>query len=146
MLFRSKPDNPEYLEQMKKTVAELKLEDKVTIISHFISQKEKLELLSKSLGCLYIPYHEDSYGYVTMESYQGKKPVISCTDSGDTYVLVKDKQTGFLVDSTPQTIAESIDKLYNDKKLAQRLGEDGYDHLTSLKITWENVVNKLSSA
>jgi len=145
LIIAGNPDDIFYLHEMSKTVKNLKLNKKVKIIPTFISQKEKIDLLSKCLGCVYTPYKEDSYGYVTMESYQAKKPVISCTDSGDIDVLVKDNQTGFLTEPTPQSIAKAIDMLFTNKKLAKRFGENGFELLQSLDITWKNVINKLIS-
>lgn len=146
LLIVGKPDEYIYLKQMTGLIKKLDLQKRVKIIHNFISQQSKLDLLSKCLGCVYIPYKEDSCGYVTMESYQAKKPVISCTDSGDTDLLVKNRITGFLTKPTPQSIAKAMDELYTNKKLSKKLGEKGYHQLNSLHLSWENIIKKLISS
>jgi glycosyltransferase involved in cell wall biosynthesis len=103
-----------------------------------------VEWFRQALGCAYIPYDEDSYGYVTLESYLSRKPVITCTDSGGTDALVKDGVTGCLVASEPRALATAMDSLYADRQRARRMGEDGFDLVQALRINWDNVIEKLT--
>ena len=84
-------------------VDKYKLKDRVTIIDQYISQARKADLFASALGCIYIPYEEDSYGYVTLEAYHARKPVITCADSGGTDVVVLDGKTGFMVPPDPKS-------------------------------------------
>ena len=45
--------------------------------------------VERCLAVAYIPYDEDSYGYVTLEACLAKKAVITCTDSGGIDALVR---------------------------------------------------------
>lgn len=144
LIIAGSPDSKSDLEYIVSLVEKNKLENKVKIIGNFISQEEKAEFFANSLGNIYIPFDEDSYGYVTLEAYHSKKPVISCTDSGGTDVVVKDGITGFMVEPEAKAIAEAMDKLYFDKKLAQKMGESGLENLFSLNITWDNVIERLT--
>lgn len=119
-------------------------EKKVEIIDRFISEEEKVKLFSSCLGCIYIPYGEDSYGYVSLESYFAKKPVITCTDSGDTTVLVKDNYSGFVVSPDPKEIAKAMDTLYYDKKKARNMGERGMNIIQDLNISWDYIIKRLT--
>lgn len=143
LIIAGHPDTSNDLVHIENIVKENNLQDKVKIIGKFISQEEKFDLFAKSLGSIYIPYDEDSYGYVTLESYHSKKPVITCYDSGGTDVVVKNGQTGFVVSPDPKEIASAMDKLYLNKELAKELGHNGLDHLISLGITWDNVIERL---
>lgn len=144
LVLAGHPETRDYIESLRNLVFTQKLEEKVTILSDFISQEEKRAYFADCLGTIYIPFDEDSYGYVTLESYHSLKPVISCTDSGGTDVVVKDQITGFMVAPDPVAIAAAMDKLYTDKMNAQKMGEEGLRHLSTLGITWENVINKLT--
>jgi glycosyltransferase involved in cell wall biosynthesis len=119
------------------------VKDKVTYINKFITQEEKAELFAKSLANIYIPFDEDSYGYVTLEAYHSKKPVITCTDSGGTDVVVLNEKTGYMTPPTPEALGEAMDKLYENKKNAQEMGEAGLKNLGELGISWENVIERL---
>ncbi|WP_251555327.1 glycosyltransferase family 4 protein [Neobacillus muris] len=144
LLIAGNPESEHDMKQMQAQIHQYGLKDKVTIISQFISQEQKVNFFAKCLGCLYIPFHEDSYGYVTLEAYHSQKPVITCTDSGGTDVLVKDHLTGFVVPPEPQAIAEAMDKFYINKKRTEEMGKLGLEHIRSLNISWENVVRRLT--
>ena len=107
------------------------------------ADEEKIELFANSLGCVYIPLDEDSYGYVLLEAYHSRKPAITCNDSGGTLEIVEDSINGFINSSDPRAIAESFDKLRYDKVLAKKMGEAGHEKILSMNITWDNVIGKL---
>jgi glycosyltransferase involved in cell wall biosynthesis len=133
----------EYLNQLKKLVHENNLEKRVELRNQWISEKEKIDLHANALGTIYIPYQEDSCGFVSMEALYSGKPVISCTDSGGTRELVQDTINGFMVEPTPQAIAEALDKLYNDKNMAEHMGKAGLDDINQRDITWPSTIGKL---
>lgn len=144
LIVAGSPDVKEDLELIESIVKSNHLESKVKIISKFITEEDKANLFANALGCTYIPYDEDSYGYVTLEAYHSKKPVITCSDSGGTDVVVIDGVTGFIVEPEPKALAEAMDNLYEDKKMAERMGRSGLDHILSLNITWNNVIERLT--
>jgi glycosyltransferase involved in cell wall biosynthesis len=143
LVVAGSPDNEEELRFVEGIIEKNNLGGKVKLISTFISQQEKADWFAGALGNIYIPYDEDSYGYVTLEAYHSKKAVISCTDSGGTKDVVFDDETGYMVAPDPRAIAEAMDKLYQDKAHAQALGEAGWERLETMGITWDNVMRRL---
>lgn len=129
---------------IKELIEKYELREKVTFVNRFISEQEKVDLFKDCLACLYIPYEEDSYGYVSLEAFQSKKAVISCTDSGGTDIVVATDKTGYLVQPTPEALAEAMDKLYENKKRAREMGHNGLPRLHELGISWENVVERFT--
>jgi len=120
------------------------LEERIEFVDRFITEEEKAAWFSRALACAYIPYDEDSYGYVTLESYLSRKPVITCDDSGGIHELVKDGGTGRIVPAEPRAIAAAMDELYHDKPLARRMGEAGHSLAQSLNINWDRVIEALT--
>ena len=97
-------------------------------------------------GCravLFAPYQED-YGYVTLEAFLSRKPVITARDSGGTLEFVSDGVNGYVCDPTPDALAAAVDRLGADAALAASLGERG--HGVAANITWDNVVERLTEA
>ena len=139
------PETPSDREAVERVIREQALEGRVDFLPHFISEKEKAVLFSKALGCVYTPYDEDSYGYVTLEAYHSRKPVITCRDSGGTLILVRDGHTGLVSDPTPAALAESMDKLYENRKSSVQMGEAGYERMMALGINWDTVIERLTS-
>lgn len=145
LIIAGLPETDEDLANIKSIIDENDLQERVTVFPHFISEPDKANLFSRALGCAYVPYDEDSYGYVTLEAYHSKKPVITCSDSGGTAIVVKDQLTGYVVNPDPQAIADVMDDLYNDKARARRLGESGFESIQALGISWERVIEKLTA-
>ena len=90
----------------------------------------------------YAPYDED-FGYVTVEAFLSRKPVITTADSGGPLEFVEDGTNGYVAPFEPKNIAEKIDNLFEDKEMAKRMGDLGYKKIKSMNITWDNVIKKL---
>lgn len=145
LIIAGKPDVPAELDRIKSIIEKNKLEDKVEIIGRWISQEEKIELLANSLGCVYIPLEEDSYGYVSLEAYQARKPIITCSDSGGTREIVENGIGGFILPPDPIAIAGAMDTLFYNNNLSKKMGEAGFAKMRSMNISWDHVVKRLTA-
>ena len=145
LVIAGKPETTEYLLELQALISRCGLEDRVTLMPRFISEAEKVDLLAGALGCIYIPYDEDSYGYVTLEACHARKPVITCHDSGGTSVLVIDGETGYSTAPEPRELADAMDRLYNNKARAREMGEAGFRNMTAVGIGWERVIECLTA-
>jgi glycosyltransferase involved in cell wall biosynthesis len=144
LIVAGKAETKEDAETIKAIVRKRGLQNRVDFIERFITEDEKVEWLSRALACAYIPYDEDSYGYVTLESFLSKKPVLTCLDSGGIHELVKDHITGRIVASNAKALAAAMDALYENKASARRMGESGYDFAQTLDISWDRVIRVLT--
>jgi glycosyltransferase involved in cell wall biosynthesis len=137
------PDSPEQLLPLQETIAEHGLQERVQLIPRWISEEEKAELISRSAGVLYIPFLEDSYGYVTLEAFQAHKPVITCTDSGGTLEIIEDGHNGLIVAPEATALAGAIDSLRANPERAAVMGERAFETLALKEINWDRVVSSL---
>jgi len=145
LLLAGKSESKANSDAIKVAISKGRLEDRVTFLDRFISEEEKVDWFGRALACAYIPYDEDSYGYVTLESLLSKKALITCNDSGGIRELVKDKVTGRVVDASPRALAEAMDGLYYDRAEARQMGEAGYGLVKTLDINWDHVVRVLTA-
>jgi len=118
--------------------------DRVTMRG-FISDQEMVQLYAGALGVCYLPFDED-YGYVTLEGMLAGKPVVVARDSGGAAEFVEHERNGLIVEPDPRAIAESLDQLYSSRDRAHRMGESGREKVLAMKLSWQNVVEKLISA
>lgn len=144
LVIAGNPEDPGYQQQLLRAVKEGRLQDKVKIIDHWISDEEKIDLYAKSLGCIYLPLDEDSYGYPSLEAYHSRKPVITCDDSGGTLEIIQHGMNGYISPPDPQELAGYFDRLHERKGLAAEMGVAGYDRIFDLNISWENVVQRFT--
>jgi glycosyltransferase involved in cell wall biosynthesis len=89
----------------------------------FVSKEELKKLYSNCLAVIYVPIEED-YGYVPVEAAASGKATIGADEGGLKETII-DGKTGFLIkDITPEKIAEKIDLLANNRKLAVKMGKE----------------------
>jgi glycosyltransferase involved in cell wall biosynthesis len=101
-----------------------------------------LALYRDALAVLYPPYDED-FGYVTLEAFLARKPVITAVDSGGPNEFVVDGVNGFVRAPEPEAFAEAVNALARDRRRAASFGDAGYDRART--ITWDGVIEKLVS-
>jgi glycosyltransferase involved in cell wall biosynthesis len=126
-------------------ISEYGLEDRVQLIPRFISEEEKARLLSRALACAYLPYDEDSYGYVTLEAYYSSKPVLTCSDSGGITLVVRNGATGIICEPDARQIAQSMDNFFLDRSQTEKMGKAGHALVQSWNISWDNVIARLTT-
>jgi glycosyltransferase involved in cell wall biosynthesis len=134
----SGPDTPYRLEHYRR---ELGLGDRVVFAGE-VSHEEKVRLYAGALAVFFGPVRED-YGFVTLEAFLSRKPVITCGDSGGPLEFVEDGTNGFVVEPDPQAIADRLDRLYEDRARARSLGEAGYDSYRAKGIGWDAAIERL---
>jgi glycosyltransferase involved in cell wall biosynthesis len=119
----------------------LGLTDRISFLGS-VSDAQLLELYSNALCVVYPPFDED-FGYVTLEAFLARKPVITCSDSGGPNEFVVDGANGFVCDPEPEALADAVNRLARDRRLAATLGNDGFD--AASRVTWDGVIEKLLS-
>jgi glycosyltransferase involved in cell wall biosynthesis len=139
--FAGEADNDAQQAECTKAVRELRLGDRIEWLG-VVSEERKRECYASCLGVVFPPVDED-YGYVTLEAMLSSKPVITCADSGGPLEFVVDNDTGLIADATAQSLACAMDALWADRRRAASMGEAGRQRYRDLKISWENVVEKL---
>ena len=143
LLIAGSPENRSDLERLEQAVRDNGVASKVQIRPVFISDQEKADSMAEALACAYIPYNEDSYGYVTLEAFSASRPVITCDDAGGLLTIVEQGDTGLVAKPDARSLAHCIDLLYRDRTLARRMGENGRQRLQAMGLSWESVIAEL---
>lgn len=125
--------------RLRHMVRELGLEARVQMIGR-VDSPALVEHLAKCRAVAFVPYDED-YGFVTVEAFVARKPVITCTDSGGPIELVRDGVTGTVAAPEPATLAAAIARVMCDQGAAERMGAMAFEAASVL--TWEHSVRQL---
>src|SRR3954466_197225 len=126
---------------VERVAAEMGVADRVEFLGT-TEDRRLLELYAGALAVLYPPFDED-FGYVTLEAFLSRKPVITATDSGGPNEFVVDGLNGFAVAPEPEPIATAINTLARDRSRAASMGDAGFDRART--ITWDGGIEKLVS-
>jgi glycosyltransferase involved in cell wall biosynthesis len=108
-----------------------------------VSDDELLALYATCGAVLFTPADED-YGYVALEAFLSRKPVVTCSDSGGPLEFVEDGVTGRVVEPSGVAVGAAAAALLADAALARRLGDAGFERVRG--ITWEGAVRALLAA
>lgn len=128
--------------ELEKQIARLGIADRVELLG-FVSSEDLVDLYARCRAAYYAPLNED-YGYVTVEAFLSRKPVLTTHDAGGPLEFVTEGESGYVADPEPAAIAAAIDALW---KLPQkRLAEYGATgHARVVGITWDAVIDQLTA-
>jgi len=105
-----------------------------------VDDQRLVDLYAGALAVAFPPYDED-YGYVTLEAFLARKPVITTTDAGGPLEFVEDDVTGLVVAPDAKALGDAIARLAGDRRKAAELGAAGYARART--ITWTGVIERL---
>ncbi len=108
-----------------------------------VSDERLIDFYANALAVPFVPVRED-YGMVTVEAFRARKPVITCSDSGEPAHMVLDGRTGFICAAEPKALAEKITWLYDHPKEAAEMGAKGEASVSH--ILWDKVAGRLLGA
>ena len=124
---------------LEHAIAARGLSRRVQMIGH-VDDHQLLEHLSRCRAVCFPPYDED-YGFVTVEAFASRKPVITCTDSGGAAELVAEGVTGKVCAPRPQALATALREVMDDADLAERMGQAGLEQVS--RLTWDAALRHL---
>jgi glycosyltransferase involved in cell wall biosynthesis len=124
---------------VERLAAERGVADRITFLGS-VGDDDLVGLYAGALAVAYPPFDED-FGYVTLEGFLARKPVITCADSGGPNEFVRNGVNGFVCQPDPVEIAAAVNRLAADRRLAAELGDAG--HAVASTITWDGVIERL---
>jgi len=124
---------------LERLASELGVATRVTFAGR-VSDDEAIAHYARCRAVVFPPLQED-FGFVTVEAFASRKPVITCRDSGGPAELVQDGVSGVVCDPSPDALASAMRALADDPALAERMGAAAYD--TGARLTWPETVRQL---
>ena len=132
-----------YARELVKLASSSKLKARVHFDNRWISEEEKVDILSKCLAAAYVPLDEDSYGYPSLEASHASKPILTTSDSGGVLELVTHGYNGLISAPDPKALADAMDQLYRDRVNTREMGLNAARRISELKIDWQHVLARL---
>jgi glycosyltransferase involved in cell wall biosynthesis len=122
-------------------IARHALKDRVTLTGR-LSDADLLMHLARCRAVCFAPVAED-YGFVTVEAFASRKPVVTCVDSGGPAELVADGVSGFVCEPTADSLASRLRRLSDDATLAERMGAAAFE--SGQRLNWPDTVRALTA-
>lgn len=124
---------------VERVAAQAGVTDRVEFLGS-VDDERLLALYREALAVLYPPFDED-FGYVTLEAFLARKPVVTATDSGGPNEFVVEGVNGFVRPPDADAFAGAINALAADRRRTAAMGEAGGERART--ITWDGVIEKL---
>jgi glycosyltransferase involved in cell wall biosynthesis len=127
--------------ELRKQIARVGVGDRVQLVG-FVSADELVRLYAECRAAYYAPLNED-YGYVTVEAFLSRKPVVTTTDVGGPLEFVTHGETGLVAAPEAGAVADTIDALWSEpQRQLEAWGEAGRSRVAG--ITWDHVIDRLT--
>lgn len=137
-------EDDEYRNRLEARVEELDLADRVELRFGFHPRETIARWVNGARACAYLPYDEDSLGYVAMEAFACGKAIITTTDSGGLLEMVSDA-TGCVAAPDAASLASCLSMLLEYPAVAADLGEAARADWRRRDLTWTATVERLLS-
>jgi glycosyltransferase involved in cell wall biosynthesis len=102
-----------------------------------VSEEQLADLYARCRAVYYAPVDED-FGMVPFEAFLSGKPVVTTTDAGGPLDVVRDRETGRVVEPTAEALGEA---LHIDEGEARSWGEAG--KAIAERVTWDSTIERL---
>lgn len=145
LVIAGPPDSAVDAEQLRELAASEGVQHRVILELRFLARNELAKLVNHSLAVAYLPFDEDSLGYCTMEAFQAAKPVITTKDAGGVLDIVRDDETGRVVEPEVEALASAMAALAGNPRYAARLGLAGRAAMDHEQLNWPSTIEKLLS-
>jgi glycosyltransferase involved in cell wall biosynthesis len=143
LVIAGDPVHADVAEELHRAAAASGAHDRIEFRFGWIPESEKVDLLARCLAVPYLPLDEDSYGYPSLEASHSRKAVITLTDAGGALEFVRDGVEGLVLEPDAAALGAAFDRLYEDRALAEQMGEASHARRAELKIDWDHVIRRL---
>jgi glycosyltransferase involved in cell wall biosynthesis len=142
LLIAGPPDNEAYAEGLRRAVAKFGLENKIELRFGFHPRVNVASWMNNARACAYIPYDEDSLGYVAMEAFAAGKPVLTTADAGGLLEMVTE-DTGAVAAPDARALADALIRLAARPSDAAFRGRAAKASWEARGLTWSATLDRL---
>ncbi|MBV4457362.1 glycosyltransferase family 4 protein [Pseudomonas sp. COR58] len=143
MIIAGPPETPADTQQLHAIIEQFGLQDRVRLDLRFLPRATYVDYVNRALAVAYIPFDEDSLGYVSMEAATARKALITTTDSGGILGLVVPGETGWRAEPSAESLAQAMNAAYENRARTRQYGEGAQTLWNSLGINWPETVEAL---
>lgn len=142
LLIAGPADDAAYAERLRRLIDQHDLAGRVELKLGFHPRRDIAAWVNGAQACVYIPYDEDSLGYVTMEAFAAGRSVLTTSDAGGLLDMV-DEETGVVVEPDVAALASGLRRLTQDPMLTRQRGAAAKAGWAARGITWSDTIEAL---
>lgn len=143
LIIAGPPDTPDDAKTLHQIVEQHGLKDRVKLDLRFLPRQVYADYVNGSAAVAYLPFDEDSLGYVAMEAATAGKALITTTDSGGVLGLVDHEETGWVAEPTAASLAAVMNAVGHDRARTKQYGTAAKEKWLGFHIDWPSTVEAL---
>lgn len=143
LIIAGPPDTPGDAAQLEEIVQRLGLADRVKLDLRFLPRQTYVGYVNHSAAVAYLPFDEDSLGYVAMEAATAAKALITTSDSGGILGLVKHEDTGWVAEPSAESLARVMCSVFDNSARSKQYGHAARLLWGNMGINWPDTVETL---
>jgi len=143
LVIAGPPDEPADAARLVALVEKLGMDDRVQLDLCFLPRETYARYVNGAAAVAYLPFDEDSLGYVAMEAATAGKALISTTDSGGVLGLVRDNETGLVAAPEALSLAQAMTAISQNRRRATDYGAAARELWLDLGISWPATIEAL---
>ena len=105
-----------------------------------VTDAQLVDLYAGAIAVPFVPVQED-YGLVMIEAFNARKPVVTCSDSGEPVHFVKQGVNGFVVEPDVDALAGALTSFIDQPERATEMGERGFQGVAHIR--WDSIATTL---
>jgi glycosyltransferase involved in cell wall biosynthesis len=144
LLIGGPPDTPADGQRLVELTERLGLGDRVKLDLRFLPRRVYADYVNEAAAVACVPFDED-FGYIAVEGATAGKALITTHDSGGVLALVKHKQTGWVAEPEPKSLADAMTSVNADSATTCKLGMAARELWLAMGINWPHTVEALLS-
>jgi glycosyltransferase involved in cell wall biosynthesis len=145
LVIAGPPDTDADGRKLRELAEQLGVADRVSLDLRFLPRSVYAGYVNAASAVAYIPFDEDSLGYVAMEAATAGKALITTGDSGGILGLAKQGLTGWVCEPAPESLAQAMVAACSDEAKTRALGQAAREHWLQMGVSWELTVERLLS-
>lgn len=131
--------------KLRRLIERNELEDRVTLDIGFLTRDCYADYVNNATAVAYLPFDEDSLGYVAMEAATAHKPIITTRDSGGILGLVHPGRTGWVAEPTAQSLSDVMSQVFSNRSRAKSMGDAANALWSGMGVNWPDTIKRLIS-
>jgi len=143
LIIAGPADSPADVAKLHLAAKRARVTDRLLLDIRFLPRETYAKYVREAAAVAYLPFDEDSLGYVAMEAATAGKPLITTTDSGGVQSLVLPETTGWLAEPNAASLSLALQAVFRDPKRSKAYGAAAKELWGSFKVTWPETIERL---
>lgn len=145
LVFTGENTSSNYADEIRKSIKEFDLEDRVKISGKELHQSVVHLTLQQALAVISITAENDPYGFNTTAAFQADKAVITTSDSPTVANRVISGVNGWVCDPTVNDLVIAFERVAKDRTGSEELGHSAGAAWRDIGLRWDSTIERLLS-